>query len=76
MYATKGERGTSAIAMTITELVAWRAMNNLGAMCAAAATAAPHAGQDNVKMRGEERKGKDRDAAAAAAAALKPNCRF
>ena len=49
VYDTKGERGTSAIAMTITvsvALVAWRAMNNLGAICADAA--APHAGRDNV----------------------------
>ena len=33
VYDTKSERGT----MTITVLVDWRAMNNLGTMCAAAA---------------------------------------
>ena len=45
-YDTKGERGTSAIARDDHYGVAWRAMNNLGAICADAA--APHAGRDNV----------------------------
>ena len=58
VYDTKGERGT----MTITVLVDWRAMNNLGTMCAAAADtrAACRAGQWAGKSR-EERREKERE---------------
>ena len=59
VYDTKGERGT----MTITVLVDWRAMNNLGTMCAAAAdtrAACRAAGQWAGKSR-EERREKERE---------------
>ena len=56
VYDTKGERGT----MTITVLVDWRAMNNLGTMCAAAAATACRAGQWGGKSR-EERREKERE---------------
>ena len=46
--------------MTITVLVDWRAMNNLGTMCAAAAAAACRAGQWAGQSR-EERREKERE---------------
>lgn len=80
VYDTKGERGTSAIAMTITgsvALVAWRAMNNLGAMCAGRRrSAACREGQcveGRAKKGVGERRGKDEDAEPRR---YKPNCRF
>ena len=51
MYDTKGERGT----MTITVLVDWRAMNNLGTMCAAACRAGQWAGKSREERREKER---------------------